>query len=565
MTRSLMRHPEDEQMLRYADGELRARAAGEVRSHLEACWQCRAQFEELQNTVAECVGYRKNVLQRHLPPPPAQWTDIRQLFSEIDASLGQPSLLDRAVCALQWPVHNARKWAPVAVALLIVWGLYYRFRITPSVQASELLRKAVIAAEAHPAKARRLEIKTKSQHLTRFAGAGQTLASSADSATLGSLQNLFQAANYDWDDPLSAKSYQAWRNQLTGKQDQVVQEKDAYRIQTSASSGELMEASLTLKSQDLQPVEGRFEFRNREWVEISEIADSTPPSNATAATDGHRVQNHADLPAAMAPDGTPRIPAPAPEATVGDELRVWAALHQAGADLGDPIEVSRTGGEILVTGIGIPPQRQREIQNAIGSQPRVVVRFSESAPASVRAEKPAAGTPPGAEIRQLQGRVAEQIGGRANFEQLASEIFDLSEPMMSRAYALRSLAQRFPMQVESQLNPQDRELLRQLTREHTATLRRQTAEIERLLKPVLGSGSGPGSGATGALSSNAWQPATEELLQSARRVEKLLAVVFGAAPSETADDRLPSQLFSSLAQLRAKVEGYDRLISNTGK
>jgi hypothetical protein len=194
-----------------------------------------------------------------------------------------------------------------------------------------------------------------------------------------------------------------------------------------------------------------------------------------------------------------------------------------------------------------------------------VVRFSESAPAAVRAERPAAASPPGAELRQLQGRVAEQIGGRANFEQLASEIFDLSEPMMSRAYALRSLAHRFPVQVESQLSPQDRQLLRQLTREHTATLRRQTAEIDRLLKPVLGSGNGPASGATPGFSSNAWQPATEELFQSARRVEKLLAVVFGAAPSETADDRFPSQLIASLAQLRAKVELYDRLISNTGK
>ena len=36
--------------------------------------------------------------------------------------------------------------------------------------------------------------------------------------------------------------------------------------------------------------------------------------------------------------------------------------------------------------------------------------------------------------------------------------------------------------MESQLNGQDRQLLRQLTREHTATLRRQTAELDRLLK-----------------------------------------------------------------------------------
>ena len=61
----------------------------------------------------------------------------------------------------------------------------------------------------------------------------------------------------------------------------------------------------------------------------------------------------------------------------------------------------------------------------------------------------------------------------------------------------------------------------------------------------------------------AWQPATEELFQSARRVEKLLAVMFGAAAGDSAEDQLPAQLLSSLAQLRAKVEGYDRISANT--
>ena len=82
----LSNHPEAEQLLRYADGELSTRESGEVRSHLESCWQCRAQLEELQATVSECVGYRKNVLERHLPSPPAPWFDIYPLLAKIDES-----------------------------------------------------------------------------------------------------------------------------------------------------------------------------------------------------------------------------------------------------------------------------------------------------------------------------------------------------------------------------------------------------------------------------------------------------------------------------------------------
>jgi hypothetical protein len=153
------------------------------------------------------------------------------------------------------------------------------------------------------------------------------------------------------------------------------------------------------------------------------------------------------------------------------------------------------------------------------------------------------------------------VGGRANFEQLASQVLDLSEPMMSRVYALRRLAELFPPEQESQLSPQDRQLLRHLQQEHTAALRQQSAELNRMLKPVLPTHGGAAPGRI--ISSGAWQSATEDLFQTARRVEKLLAVMFAAAPGESADDQVPAQLLSSLSELRAKLEGYDRLSADT--
>jgi hypothetical protein len=150
--------------------------------------------------------------------------------------------------------------------------------------------------------------------------------------------------------------------------------------------------------------------------------------------------------------------------------------------------------------------------------------------------------------------MAEQIGGRVDFSQLAAHVLDLSEPMMARAYALRRLAERIPIGAEPELSAQDRQLLKSLQHEHIEALRRQTAEIDRLLRPALESVSGaPRAGPDSIAHSSA-----EELFQSARRVEKLLAVMFGAAPPESPSDQVPSQLLSSLAQLRARVEAYDR-------
>src|SRR5437870_1549647 len=147
MRRLPMGHPEDEQLLRYADGESTARATSQIRSHLEACWQCRAELEELQSTVGECVRYRKNVLGRHLPPPPAPWPDIYRGFAGIDAALEQDRFWERAGRALLAPMRHANRWAPAAAALILVCLLFYRFRQTPSVQAAELLMKAIAAAD----------------------------------------------------------------------------------------------------------------------------------------------------------------------------------------------------------------------------------------------------------------------------------------------------------------------------------------------------------------------------------------------------------------------------------
>ncbi len=187
---------------------------GEVRSHLEACWQCRAALEELQNVVSQCVHYRKNVLQRHLPAPPAPWVDIYHQFDDIDAS-AEPAFFDRIASLLKSPFDTAaKKWAVAAATVLVLFGLFYRYHQTPAVHASELLRQAIVAANTHPSQPRRIQIRTRDRRLTRAAVAPRkTALNSPDAVALNSLEAMFERANYSWDDPLSARSFQDWRNQ----------------------------------------------------------------------------------------------------------------------------------------------------------------------------------------------------------------------------------------------------------------------------------------------------------------------------------------------------------------
>jgi hypothetical protein len=67
------------------------------------------------------------------------------------------------------------------------------------------------------------------------------------------------------------------------------------------------------------------------------------------------------------------------------------------------------------------------------------------------------------------------------------------------------------------------------------------------------------------LESAAWQPASEELLSAARRVETVLAVLLGMAAPENPAAHTPSQLLAALAQLRASQEHCQRLLSYDGR
>jgi hypothetical protein len=131
---------------------------------------------------------------------------------------------------------------------------------------------------------------------------------------------------------------------------------------------------------------------------------------------------------------------------------------------------------------------------------------------------------------------------------------------MSRAYALRRLAERFASGMDASLSPADLQVLANLRQEHTTALLHQSAEIDRVLRPVFTSlGVGPHQPNSPTGLSLSWQPATEEVFQSARQVEKLTAVMSGAAPSDPAGPQIPAQLITSLSQLRTRLAAYARI------
>jgi hypothetical protein len=515
-------HPGQDVLLLYFDGELPARRERPVEEHLAACWQCRSEIEEFRRTADDCVRYRGSVIAAQLPPAP--WRDLSRDFARIDAELSA--------------VRPYGRWAmAAAAALVLAAGLFYHFRATPSVEAAALLRKAVAASSSSPMAHHRIRVRTRNR-VARFENAPE-------------IRAMFVKAHYPVENPLSAASYQEWRDAQTVKTDQVETITTAeppfdrcYRIRTVAKEGDLAAASLTLRTADLQPVEGRFEFRNQDWVELSESTEA-PVEEPNVGAPVRRVVPSQPV----IPEGT---------ASISEQLAVVAALHGIGADLGDPLEINVAGPRILVSGIGIPPERRQQIHQALDPLPYVAVQFSDPMASPLPQEQqpaPGEASSPVTKPTGLEARLEQVWGGRAEFERISAQLLDWNDAAMSRVYALRSLAQRFPAATESAMNANDRAVLHDLARAHLAALAAQAASIEHALEPVLGA-----AGVPSARAAEPWQASTEDLFRTARRADLLLTALLGATRDHSAAPTLAADLRSALADLRSETAACRQLV-----
>ena len=546
-------HLEDGLALRYLDGELSPRRARQVRRHLEACWQCRAEIEALEATVADCMRYRKQVLSAHLPEAPNPWADLSRGFDRIDAELSSEPFWKRLA-----HVPPPLAWSAAAVAAaVLVCAVWYQLRQTPSVEAAVLLKKAVAAAESRPVHPRRYRIRTNTAQVIRTAG----IAKSADAPLPSAIAALFLTARYDTTDPLSARSFAAWHDQLADKHDEVSAADHSYSIRTTTGTGDVTAANLTLRTEDLLPVEAKLEFRDRNWIEFTDL------SEVPDLHDGSPVATSGESPVRPAVPSRPAAIAPGETASITDELQVLSALHGIGADLGDPVAVKLANGHVQVSGVGVSPERQRQIRSTLGSLPHVEVAFSDPgaapAPAQAQALEPApvfsgttAGPPAG-----LQARLEQQLGGRAELDRFSARVLDWNEAAMARAYALRALAQRFPVDQETAMSPEDRRVLRQMAREHVAALEVHIRGLETVLAPVLTALGASAAAQPQAPSQAAWQPAAEQVFRSSHRVEVLMSVLLGVTSGEKPPADLPANLLNALRDTRASVDQCKALVA----
>jgi anti-sigma factor RsiW len=81
--RNVNAHPTEEEVLRYADGELGTRRAAQIRAHLSACWECRARLLEDEATIADFMRAKRQYVDSQLPPIESSRALLRARLSEV--------------------------------------------------------------------------------------------------------------------------------------------------------------------------------------------------------------------------------------------------------------------------------------------------------------------------------------------------------------------------------------------------------------------------------------------------------------------------------------------------
>jgi hypothetical protein len=521
-------HVPDDDLLALLDGETSSGKTRIAKRHLESCWECRARYEQIEKTIFQIVGYRKQFLAPFLPPPSGGRRTFLVRLDQLCAEIELPwvtSLLTRPYFAF---LHARPLRASVAVVLLAGMTMFLAWEHeAPAVSATELLRQAEMEGRgAHSTGVVFQKVRIHAGKMTAermiyrdISGRRKPRLAIPHGAD-AELNETLEKAGINVEQPLSVEDFLAWHDHLAAKTDEVKSAgPDLLALVTYADSSPIKESSLSVRRADFHPVARRVVMRDSEEIGISEISYDVLGWDETYA---------ASLFQPPAPSTTaPQQPEIKPVRSLDAELAVRYALHGLRADLGEPIDVkpgSKGPGSISVIGIVSTPERKQELLAALNGMQDVAahVRTEEEAaqmlpqtPSRVRQAEPLIVTA----HSPLEKELLEHFGDPLAVDDFTKRVGAVNKDLMAHAWALRRLSEQYPVSGandEPALSPSSRQLLHIMRHDHLRAMSEAASQLTALLGPVLqpiaGTASEPAVGSSMFAEAQRVQQLTFELL-----------------------------------------------------
>ena len=563
-------HPSDEELLAFLDGELSAKPASKVQKHLEACWACRAKREKMERSISAFINTRSAALADTAEAAPRARKRFAAKLSRLAAEQPEQPRLFRRYEALVREFSYVRPavWATAVVLLAIGLGVW--FGGDRQVSASELLNRSTQAEANHlnqvtnPVLHRKFQVRRRSTVAAREQVVNWEIWSDKangrfaqrainDNGTQGSisqssfspassftekrriqqpasvpdvmleLERIFQANRMNGEGPVSASSFQTWRQSIPQRTEKVSETRladgeEALMLTTvvagAVSESGILEAELVVRAKDWHPVVQRLrvniENAEREYeitelafqiVRLGELDSAVFADGATATLPTVPVPVPSP---SLSPAPTPVASHPSPVASAEVEVEVLERLNQVNALLGEQVTLTRTPeGKLVVEGIVETDARKREILEAlktVAGNPGVKLEVSTVAEVQARrvqseqrkmtvqdAQVAQQTIPVETELRNYFSAARGLSGERLEQEiqRFSSQICSGSSRARSHALALKQIAERFtPVQLQT-LDQATRTRFRALLVEHAQGYRREFEKLRQQLQPIF--------------------------------------------------------------------------------
>jgi hypothetical protein len=313
-------------------------------------------------------------------------------------------------------------------------------------------------------------------------------------------------------------------------------------------------AGLTVRKDDWHIVSGYVILEGREYrftetgFELIHSESSPWTESASAAAP------HLDSPKLLAaPDS---IAAPATNGINQIELDCRYALHQIGADTGYPIDIHTESDEgkprLLLSGLVPTSERRQEIERALGSIPSVHIALKTEEEAALESLPPVREH---AEIRvasepsPIEEQLRSHFDSPAAIQRFTRDTLAANDRLMSHAWALRRLAERYPSATAARFSPASRRKLDEMNLDHQRAMLDALIELTTIVDPVIkpfADAPRPEAATNGSL------------FDLAHQVEQwTLALVSGSGPNGPAARTRPGsaarELLDALSRLRERL------------
>ncbi|MGC4049753.1 MAG: hypothetical protein QM757_09600 [Paludibaculum sp.] len=565
MNSSFTGHMDDEQLLRLLDGELEASELAAVRSHIEACWSCRARLRQMEDAITSLVAWRNRELSAQEAPPAGGRQRLARALERQETERPErrfPGLL-RGAGAWQtvWTANRSRYISAAVAASIVVLLILLPLAEPPRITAAVFLERAKLArpAQGRSVIRERIEVRYGRRVLQRDftirPGSNPTIVG-ASLAGSASMLPEFEDGPISWMDPMSVEAFERWHDRLEKRSDSIHETPDSITLRTEAGQDRIVAASLIVRRSDWRPIAKQIEFVSEPGLEVRQISYEISPSEPeadpvmTAATNAPHTRPPQE-PLEMVMERT--------------EIAVREALYRVAADRNEIPEIGRGAGLVRVKAIAETEERRRELLEVLQSIPHVQAEIQAATPVSAQAVEAASVLPAATHQHvysttpPLAKELWEYLHGMDEANRRLTAVRESYFAVLPPAKALQRLAERYdeaaleamPGEVRARVNQLAASYIGRIREAGTGYLEGVSDPLNEMLrrKPVSGVPTPQGA------SCRSWQQLSSAVVGDLEQLHTTFRRLFVVEETEQPVTLSGEELLADAARLRGRLRG----------